>query len=273
LFIAFVVALTGCAPHQEVPPGGHREWGACAAIGGVTGGVIGAGIGMAISYAATHNDTYTVFVATPGTPSQGALQPIPCTLLGSGCATQPGLTAVSVNNDHGKKWLGLLGAIPGSFAGALIGHYLCDPVIGEAAMPPPPPPLAQAPPPPPPRIVKAPPERIVLRGVHFSFNKYDIRPESEPILEAAAVVIRKHQNLRVEVNGYCDIIGSESYNLVLSQKRAEAVRNFLVQQGVPPDRLIARGFGKTHFVASNETDEGRAQNRRVELVPIYSTRG
>src|SRR6266853_1640169 len=111
LFIAFVVALTGCAPHQEVPPGGHREWGACAAIGGVTGGVIGAGIGMAISYAATHNDTDTVFVATPGTPSQGALQPIPCTLLGSGCATQPGLTAVSVNNDHGKKWLGLLGAI------------------------------------------------------------------------------------------------------------------------------------------------------------------
>jgi len=73
--------------------------------------------------------------------------------------------------------------------------------------------------------------------------------------------------VNIYVDGYCDAIGSEEYNLKLSQRRADAVARYLEDKGIPASRLIARGFGKTNFVAPNDTDEGRAQNRRVELVP------
>jgi OmpA-OmpF porin, OOP family len=71
------------------------------------------------------------------------------------------------------------------------------------------------------------------------------------------------------VNGYCDSIGSEAYNLKLSERRAQAVTTYLVEAGIPSDRLIPHGYGKTDFVAANNTPEGCAQNRRVELVPVY----
>ena len=74
--------------------------------------------------------------------------------------------------------------------------------------------------------------------------------------------------MAIYVDGYCDAIGSGEYNLKLSQRRAEAVANYLEEKGIPASRLIPRGFGKTNFVASNDTDEGRTQNRRVELSPI-----
>jgi len=130
-------------------------------------------------------------------------------------------------------------------------------------LPPPPPP---APPPPP----SAPPphEKVVLRGVHFAFNKAKIRSEDKPVLDEAAETLRSNPNMRVEVNGYCDAIGSDKYNLRLSQRRAEAVVAYLESKGIAADRLIPQGFGKTNFVASNDTAEGRAQNRRVELVPV-----
>jgi len=74
--------------------------------------------------------------------------------------------------------------------------------------------------------------------------------------------------LQVEVSGHTDAIGSAPYNLKLSQKRANAVVKYLTDKGIAADRLIPQGFGKTDFVATNATAEGRAQNRRVELVPI-----
>ena len=73
--------------------------------------------------------------------------------------------------------------------------------------------------------------------------------------------------MAINVNGYCDAIGSEEYNLRLSDRRADAVVDYLVKQGIPSSQLIPHGYGKTDFVAPNNTSEGRAQNRRVELVP------
>jgi OOP family OmpA-OmpF porin len=108
----------------------------------------------------------------------------------------------------------------------------------------------------------------VLRGVHFDFNKYNIRPGDAAVLDEAASTLKAHPDVNVDVNGYCDAIGSDAYNLTLSQKRADAVVNYLGQQGIAQSRLIPHGYGKTDFVASNDTEEGRAQNRRVELVPM-----
>ena len=125
------------------------------------------------------------------------------------------------------------------------------------------------PPPPPPPPPPAPPqhEKLLLRGVHFDFNKAKIRPEDMPILDEAAETLRSNPNMKVEVNGYTDAVGSYAYNLRLSKRRAEAVVAYLESKGISADRLIPQGFGKTNFVATNDTAEGRAQNRRVELVP------
>ena len=73
--------------------------------------------------------------------------------------------------------------------------------------------------------------------------------------------------MTVNVNGYCDAIGSVAYNFRLSQRRADAVVGYLENKGIADDRLIPHGYGKTDFVATNANAEGRAQNRRVELVP------
>lgn len=133
-------------------------------------------------------------------------------------------------------------------------------------LPEPPPP----PPPPAPAVAAAPAppvkKKIVLRGVNFDFDKYNIRPDAVPILEEAAKTLKDESQLTVSVNGYTDAIGSAEYNLRLSQRRAEAVKAFLEKLGVGGSRLTAKGFGKADPVASNDTAEGRAQNRRVELI-------
>jgi OmpA-OmpF porin, OOP family len=110
-------------------------------------------------------------------------------------------------------------------------------------------------------------QKLVLRGVHFDFNKYNIRPGDAAILDEAAATLKANPNVTINVNGYCDAIGSVEYNLKLSNERANSVVGYLIQQGIPPAQLIPQGYGKTDFVAPNDTAEGRAQNRRVELVP------
>ena len=107
----------------------------------------------------------------------------------------------------------------------------------------------------------------MLRGVHFDFNKSKIRPGDAAVLDEAATTLKANPNVTVNVNGYCDAIGGENYNLKLSDRRADAVVDYLVKAGIPSSQLIPHGYGKTDFVATNDTAEGRAQNRRVELVP------
>ena len=110
-------------------------------------------------------------------------------------------------------------------------------------------------------------EKLVLRGVHFDFNKSKIRPGDAAVLDEAVTTLKANPGVVVDVNGYCDAIGKVGYNLKLSDRRANAVVDYLVNAGIPASQLSPHGYGKTDFVAPNDTAEGRAQNRRVELVP------
>ena len=96
---------------------------------------------------------------------------------------------------------------------------------------------------------------------------FQIRQLPEALQDEAAEILKAHPNVTVNVNGYCDAIGSVRYNLKLSERRADAVVRYLADHGVAESRMTPHGYGKTNFVATNKTAEGRAQNRRVELVP------
>jgi outer membrane protein OmpA-like peptidoglycan-associated protein len=137
-----------------------------------------------------------------------------------------------------------------------------------AVLPPQPPRIAHAPPPPPPPPPVPPPakKKIVLRGVHFDFDKAVIRSDSLAILREAANTLKENPAVHVVVEGYTDSQGTEAYNQRLSLRRAEAVKAYLVKLGVAADRLTVRGKGESQPVASNDTEEGRAENRRVELL-------
>jgi len=108
-------------------------------------------------------------------------------------------------------------------------------------------------------------DKWVLVGVNFDFNSAKITAESYPILLDAVKTLLKNPNLIVEIQGYTDNIGSEQYNLKLSQRRAEAVRTYLISKGVSANRLRAVGYGESRPVADNKTAEGRAMNRRIEF--------
>jgi OOP family OmpA-OmpF porin len=108
---------------------------------------------------------------------------------------------------------------------------------------------------------------LVLHGVNFRLNSAEILDDSKPVLDEVAAAIADRPGVTVEVQGYTDSSGSEAYNLQLSQRRAEAVRDYLlsVQPGLE-GRLNAKGYGESDPVADNGTAEGRAQNRRVQFV-------
>jgi len=133
---------------------------------------------------------------------------------------------------------------------------------GAPAPAPAPPPVAPAPAPAP-----APDGcgRIVLRGVNFAFDKSDIDGASAVVLDAAADQLNECRNVAVRVEGNTDSVGTDAYNQGLSERRANSVMGHLISRGVSASRLTAVGYGESQPVASNETDEGRALNRRVEL--------
>ena len=111
--------------------------------------------------------------------------------------------------------------------------------------------------------------KLVLQGVNFDYDKDTLRQEDIVILDRDALsFVRSNSDAIVEIGGHTDSRGGDAYNMDLSQRRAETVINYLISKGVPADRLTAKGYGEAQPVASNDTDEGRFQNRRVELVPI-----
>ena len=109
-------------------------------------------------------------------------------------------------------------------------------------------------------------------GVTFDFNRTDIKPQFYPSLNTIAGTIRDYNQTIVEVSGHTDSIGSDAVNQRISEQRANAVASYLTAQGVQPQRFEVIGMGKRYPIASNDTDSGRAMNRRVEirLLPLRS---
>jgi OmpA-OmpF porin, OOP family len=105
-----------------------------------------------------------------------------------------------------------------------------------------------------------------LSGPHFAFGKAALTPEGEAKVQAVATNLNRYPNRPVEVNGYTDAIGTDARNERLSERRADAVKDALVRYGVSASRITTRGYGDANPVASNATAEGRAQNRRVEII-------
>jgi OOP family OmpA-OmpF porin len=106
---------------------------------------------------------------------------------------------------------------------------------------------------------------IVLRGINFDFDKATIKPEFEGVLDAGVEALKENPGVRVQVAGYTDSVGTDEYNQGLSERRANAVLDYLSTHGIDASRLTAVGFGESNPVADNATADGRAQNRRVEL--------
>ncbi len=106
----------------------------------------------------------------------------------------------------------------------------------------------------------------IREKVHFEFNKAKIRSISHRLLKTVAQVLTDYPTITVEVQGHTDSRGTDEYNLELSDRRAEAVRAYLIEQDIEPSRLEARGYGESRPLESNRTDSGRAANRRVEFV-------
>jgi outer membrane protein OmpA-like peptidoglycan-associated protein len=99
----------------------------------------------------------------------------------------------------------------------------------------------------------------------FEFNRSDISPGFVPTLQQVAAVLRDYPQTTVDIFGHTDSVGSDAYNNQLSQQRANTVANIFAQNGVQQARLYTRAFGESRPIASNETDTGRARNRRVEV--------
>jgi len=108
----------------------------------------------------------------------------------------------------------------------------------------------------------------VIGDALFDFNKYAIIPRYYPALDDIVVVLKKNPALIIEIQGHTDNIGTSEYNRRLSERRAKAVKDYLVKKGIERKRLFAVGFGAIRPVATNRTDAGRSLNRRVELVPV-----
>ena len=106
---------------------------------------------------------------------------------------------------------------------------------------------------------------VTFGDVLFQFGKSNLQPNSRNNINTLANYLIQNPDRKVIVEGYTDSVGSAAFNQTLSERRAEAVRTALVKAGVDPTRIVAQGYGKEYPVASNATDSGRAQNRRVEV--------
>jgi len=142
-----------------------------------------------------------------------------------------------------------------------IGFSLSQFFPRAVAEPPPPPPPPAPAPTPAPKVAK----KIVLRGVTFAFDSAKLTDDATPILDAAVSALEEAGDVQVSIEGHTDAIGTEEYNLGLSRRRAASVRTYLEEKGIDGTRLDTVGYGEAQPVATNDTKEGRAQNRRVEL--------
>jgi outer membrane protein OmpA-like peptidoglycan-associated protein len=115
-------------------------------------------------------------------------------------------------------------------------------------------------------LVEVKKDRIEIKQqVHFASGKHRILPDSFPLLDQVVAVLKDSPRMRVSIEGHTDSVGTEAFNMRLSQRRAESVLQYLVERGISPERLESVGFGPTKPIASNKTAKGRALNRRTEF--------
>ena len=113
------------------------------------------------------------------------------------------------------------------------------------------------------------PEAIELGGVSFGFDKDELSPQAKMNLDEDLQKLSSQPNLGISVKGYTDSTGPEEYNQKLSERRAQAVHDYLASKGVSPERMKTYGYGESQPVADNSTAEGRALNRRAEITPVH----
>ena len=110
--------------------------------------------------------------------------------------------------------------------------------------------------------------QFAMSDILFDYNKSVLLPQSMPSIEAVAAYMRERPRVKIEVRGHTDAQGTPEYNQKLSEERAEAVRQAIIARGIDPSRVRARGFGLTMPIAPNDTEEGRARNRRTQFVEL-----
>jgi outer membrane protein OmpA-like peptidoglycan-associated protein len=109
---------------------------------------------------------------------------------------------------------------------------------------------------------------IILKNVFFDVGKYALKTESQAELDKLVQLLTENPTLKIEISGHTDNAGKPADNLLLSNNRARAVVEYLVNKKIAPVRLLSRGYGETKPVADNKTEEGRALNRRTEMKVI-----
>ena len=184
---------------------------------------------------------------------------------GIGAMTGAGAGGGAATAADTNDWIGpgvAIGAVVGAASGWLICQAIPEKVAAVTVLEPEQEAVTPPPPPPPPR------PRVVLRGVNFDFDSAVPVEGSQAVLDVAAETLLANPAVRVRVEGFTDSVGPAEYNLGLSTRRAEAVRDMLVAAGVASNRLEVVGFGEDQPLANNDTAEGRKINRRVQLVTV-----
>lgn len=143
-------------------------------------------------------------------------------------------------------------------------------ISGTPPAPPPPPPPPKEEPPPPPARVEVRSDKIEIKEkIQFEYNKAVILPASYSLLDEIADIIKKNPHIKkLSIEGHASSEGNPQHNLKLSDDRAQSVRKYLVDKGVDAGRLTAKGFGAKRPIATNDTDEGKEINRRVEFLIV-----
>jgi len=110
--------------------------------------------------------------------------------------------------------------------------------------------------------------RVAIYGINFDINKADLQLGAEKIISEMVKLMKLYPDLKIEIQGHTDNTGSAAHNLKLSNERAETVKKFMLLYGIESSRIVSKGYGMTKPIETNDTEEGRAKNRRVELVKM-----
>jgi outer membrane protein OmpA-like peptidoglycan-associated protein len=199
------------------------------------------------------NDPYNQQAGTPRVGTRTATGAI----VGAGAGAVLGYLTNTNKSEEGRQ-NALLGAGIGALAGAAVGNYmdrqqarLQQQLAGTGV-----------------DVVRQ-GNNIVLDmpgDITFAYNRAEVQPRFNTVLDQVAATLNQYPQTYIDVVGHADSTGSDDYNLGLSQRRASSVAGYLVTRGVIQDRLFVAGQGERQPVASNATEEGRAQNRRVEII-------